>query len=772
MFPRIALLALTVSTLLAADLSQAVVVAPASLSPVEKKAAQVLVEEVVKRTRLEWPIAEAAMTGRPSITLRRNPAGGPADGYTIRTSGTAIEILGNDARGTLFGAGRLLRELRMDRDSATLPDGFSITTAPKYRLRGHQLGYRPKTNSYDGWTAAMWDQYIRDLAVFGTNAVELIPPRSDDAADSPHFPLPQMTMMIEMSRILDSYGMDVWAWYPAMDKDYNDPATVSKALDEWADVLKRLPRLDAVMVPGGDPGHTKPDALMALLEKQAASIRKFHPKVQMWVSPQGFDQKWMDEFYAILDKQPAWLTGIVHGPQVRVSIQELRRRVPARYPIRNYPDITHSLQAQYAVPTWDAPEAFTDAREGINPRPTEMRAIFHDAQPSTIGFLTYSEGCNDDVNKILWSEMGWNPDVDIDAALREYARYFISARFEEPFAQGLRGLERDWQGAYATNPSVEPTFALFQSLERQATPRDLLNWRFQQALYRAYYDALNRRRWLQEQATEERAMHALAEAPRVGSLAAMEAAWQILHAPAEVSPLRQRVFEVAEALYQSVRMQLSVERYKAIGRDRGATLDNIDVPFNNRNWLDKRFAAIRQMTDERARVKEVHGIVHWTDPGPGGFYDDLGNPAAQPHLLRPRTYEQDPGNLLSPRNAFVNTSRPGVDWRISTMSHAEVMYDGPMEMLYRHLDPAAQYKLKIIYGGEVSAARILRLTANGSYEVHPFRKIDNVQEPVEFVLPKSVTASGSLRLRWERTPGMPGNGRGTQVAEVWLLREP
>ena len=37
-----------------------------------------------------------------------------------------------------------------------------------YPLRGHQLGYRPKTNSYDAWTPAMWEQYVRDLVVFGT----------------------------------------------------------------------------------------------------------------------------------------------------------------------------------------------------------------------------------------------------------------------------------------------------------------------------------------------------------------------------------------------------------------------------------------------------------------------------------------------------------------------------------------------------------------------------------------------------------------------------
>ncbi len=61
-----------------------------------------------------------------------------------------------------------------------LPADFEITTAPQYPLRGHQFGYRPKVNSYDGWTPDMWEQYIRDLAVFGTNAFEMIPPRSDD----------------------------------------------------------------------------------------------------------------------------------------------------------------------------------------------------------------------------------------------------------------------------------------------------------------------------------------------------------------------------------------------------------------------------------------------------------------------------------------------------------------------------------------------------------------------------------------------------------------
>lgn len=32
-----------------------------------------------------------------------------------------------------------------------------------------------------------------------------------------------MTKMLEMSRICDDYGVDVWIWYPALDEEYPDP---------------------------------------------------------------------------------------------------------------------------------------------------------------------------------------------------------------------------------------------------------------------------------------------------------------------------------------------------------------------------------------------------------------------------------------------------------------------------------------------------------------------------------------------------------------------
>lgn len=744
------------------------------LSGPSAKAMQMLVEEVESRTRIRWR-AGAAQAGKPSIVLARNPASGLApEAYRITVAAAVIRIEGADDRGVLFGVGKLLRSLEMRRDAVQLPAGFdSVTSAPKYKLRGHQLGYRPKTNSYDAWSAAMWEQYFRDLIVFGANAVELIPPRSDDDADSPHFPLPPMKMMIEMSRLAKEYGLDLWIWYPAMDKDYSQPATVESALKEWGDVFRQLPKIDAIFVPGGDPGHTQPKYMMALLEKQTANLHKYHPKAQMWMSPQSFNAGWMDEFFGIMERQPAWLSGIVFGPQNRTSLPVLRERIPKRYPIRFYPDITHSLRAQYPVPDWDSAFALTLEREPINPRPLDQRIIFRRLQPhADAGFITYSEGCNDDVNKAVWSALGWDPDADLASITRDYARYFIGADVADSFGGGLLALERNWRGPAAANAGIDATLAQFQAMERAAPPERKRNWRFQQALYRAYYDAFQRTRALHESGQEKRALELLGKARGRGALAAVADAEKELVADPMTAPgaaLRARVFELAEALFQSVRMQLSVPRYQAIAVGRGANLDLIDTPLNNRNWLAQRFAAIRAAATETERLKLVDEIVNWTNPGPGGFYDDLGNPSMQPHLVRGEAYDQEPAMLRASFTGFGNRANTR-DWRISWRTHAETLGETPLELRYAGLDPAARYKVRVVYGGDAQPIE-LRLTANGQYEVHPWRKKDAVPAPVEFAIPREATAGGSLSLQWTKQLGQGGAGRGVQVCEVWLVRE-
>jgi hypothetical protein len=767
------------------DLTKAVLFTPPGLSGPEKKAVAMLADEVEKRTQLRWrqgdgwpteavPVIavgqEKALRSLPDTVGAKFGGADPnprPEGYQIRTDqgkgAPVVWVAGNDARGVLFGVGRLLRALRMEKRKVTLPADFKAATAPHYPLRGHQLGYRPKTNSYDGWDLAQWEQYLRDLVVFGANAVELIPPRSDDDADSPHFPLPPMEMMVGMSQLCADYGLDVWIWYPAMDKDYSDPKTVEFALKEWGEVFKKLPRVDAVFVPGGDPGHTAPRHLMALLEKQTEVLRRHHPKATMWVSPQSFNREWMDEFLGILKAEPAWLAGLVYGPQTRLTLEQLRAAVPKKYPIRHYPDITHSRTCQYPVPDWDVAFAVTQAREVINPRPQGHARIFRLLQKHTNGFITYSEGCNDDVNKAVWSALGWAPEADVVEVLREYSRYFIGAGYTDSFAQALLALEKNWEGPALTNANIYATLQQFQAMEKAASPRDRLNWRFQQALYRAYYDAYVRSRLLYETQLEDEAMGKLRRARRTGTLKALDAAEKVLD-KAATEPVsedwRARVFELGEALFQSIHMQLSVERYQAIAVGRGANLDTIDRPLNNRAWLLGRFAEIRKAESEAERLKLIDDIVNWTNPGPGGFYDDLGNPASQPHLVRGPGFAADPAFFASALTHIEDRPQGRKSW----WDQAMALYDAPLHLRYTGLDPAARYTVRAVYGSGP-----VRLVANEKSEVHPL--LNKPYERIEFDLPPEATAGGELNLRWYGQPGRGGAGRGCQVAEVWLIKK-
>jgi len=64
----------------------------------------------------------------------------------------------------------------------------------------------------------------------------------------------------------------------------------------------------------------------------------------------------------------------------------------------------------------------------------------------------------------------------------------------------------------------------------------------------------------------------------------------------------------------------------------------------------------------------------------------------------------------------------------------------------------------------------VRLVANGNTEIHGFIQKPLPVKPLEFEIPPDAIRSGALNLEWTRPPGLAGNGRGCQVAEVWLIR--
>jgi hypothetical protein len=291
---------------------------------------------------------------------------------------------------------------------------------------------------------------------------------------------------------------------------------------------------------------------------------------------------------------------------------------------------------------------------------------------------------------------------------------------------------------------------------------------------------------------EAAALAALAEAPAIGSAAAMQAAAAALSlgvnwtaADPRLQMYRRRMSVYAEALFQGpAGMQLSVPLYGAVNTERGADLDQAELPLNNAPYLNAAFVTIAAMPGgEPARLRAIAALVAWRDPGPGGFYDDLGVPSLQPHLVLGAGPAADPQFFRTAENAFavINAQAWGSQappsfplLPLPWLSFAKSMYNESLRLHYNGLDPsAAGYVVRIVYAGSQvgQGDGPLRLYANGLL-VHDWLTPPNPAAAITFDIPRNATAGQHaldlecVRL-WDQAQSPSHSG--CAVAEVWLI---
>lgn len=768
------------------DLATAVVVVrPGELPAAERAAATTLIEEVATRTGARWaqstvwpeeavPVvaittAENVPEWRRAIPVRllESPPETRPEGYRVVVTRDAggppvVWIIGADARGMLFGVGEFLRNLEWKPQHAAFPEEFDVSAAPVSPIRGHQLGYRARANSWDAWTIEQFEQYIRELAVFGTNSIENIP--FQDESTNPMMKYSRREMNRLMSEVCDRYDMDYWVWTPA-DFDLNNRRLRDEQLALHETLYADCPRLDGVFFPGGDPGDNPPELVLPFLEDVAQRLSVHHPEARVWLSLQRFSPRDVDfVFRYIEEKQPDWLGGLISGPS-SPPIPLIRNRLPERFRFRRYPDITHNKLCQFVVPWWDPAYVVTLGREAINPRPREFAEIHNLYAPYSDGFISYTDGVHDDVNKVIWSMLGYDPRRDVRQVLIEYCRFFFGPEVAHDAADGILALEKNWQGALADNGAVEGTLLQWNNLEARA-PHLAGNWRWQMNLLRANYDAFVRRRLLYETELENEANAILAGAATIGAQAAMNQALTVLNRTVNepCSPeLHQRIEQLCQALFDSIALQTSVDRYGASGAERGAILDFVDYPLNNRWWLEDRFDEIAQLPTEQERLDQLHRIAAWEHPGEGSFYDDLGHIAKSPRVLRWNPATTNPATVVdmpTPTYWWLDEgkSRARLSW-LTTLSHnATVVYEG--------LNPQASYLVRVAgYGQSL-------LKADGE-RLDPSKDERGFGEFKEFPVPTRLLEDRKLTITWDRPSG-EGHLNWRQQsrnAEIWLLRQ-
>lgn len=751
------------------DLTNATILVSTSIeAPLNSTVSEVLTEEVQTRTSLQlkngdnWDnnitialtlSSDKSLFGEstPQRTGEELPEF-KEEGYRLfhesKGSKNTLWIIGKDGRSLLFGIGQVLRMANVSEGAISIASNIDIATSPEYPIRGHQFGYRNTANSWDAWTVEQFDQHFREQVLFGANCFENIP--FQDGDQSIHMKLPRDEMNTHLSNICDKYDVDYWIWTPAT-FDLKDKNERQAELDKHEAFYKVCPRLDGIFFPGGDPGHNHPSDVLPFLEDLTKILHKYHPEAGMWISLQGFNREKVEYFYKYMkEKQPKWLKGVANGPS-SPPLKIERENLPEQYMIRSYPDLTHTVRCQFPVERWDQVFALTLGRECTNPQPNYYKKVHNRDAAYTDGFLSYSDGVHDDVNKVTWSQVGWNTKADVEEIMVEYCNLFFGSSIAKEAANGILALEQNWVGPLMENPVVKETLAKWQKLETE-NPQLAKNWRWQQLVMRAYYDAFLQDRLAYEKGLEKEANKILAKAETLGADKAMEEALALVQKADKefvAQDLKEKVIQYCEDLFQSVSLQTSVPKYNGSGYERGCILDFIDYPLNNRWWLEDEFKKVKKLKSEKEKLAKLEFIRTYEDVSEGSFYDNISSAEAK-HV----TSETDDAiDFLWENNGF---SRK----RLSTQ-----LFQFSPVLEYDELDANANYLIRVSGYGEAL------LKANGE-RLKPTKYEKGFEQFKEFPLPKELIKDGKLKITFDKPDEEHLNWRKqSRVTDVWILKQ-
>ncbi|UCC96949.1 MAG: hypothetical protein JSW66_14025 [Phycisphaerales bacterium] len=676
-----------------------------------------------------------------------------AEGYAIwidRTvrSAPTICLAGRDDRGALFAVGRLIRLLYLAPEHIHLADDVQVSTAPDCAIRAHQIirSTQCEDRFVDWRDAGQEQQYARDLILFGTNGFEARTPQDIDD-------------------YLEQLDIDLYFKVTCQAVIDHDGLSDNEIRKLYTDVVG----IDHFTTYGGDASGSRPPmAVFPKMERVLPLVLEGHPGAKWWYSNQCLDDHAVDYdnyiFHYVQTKQPGWLCGMVYGPWTKRGIREIRANLPWQYKIRHYPEICHVRWCQYPVPKWDRVWAQVWPRnQSIYAMPRMMAQIHRATRKGTAGFVPYNHtGSYNDLNKFVWSAMGWDPNASVEDVLYDYGKAFFAYEFmnnveqenssdskdviidagARAVARGLELLEDNWTGHLADNTSAEEALKSWKAI---ATSMGGVgnNWRLELFLYKAFLDAQVKRKYDAEMQWERQAYEALRRAKTTGVSRAVARA-RVALAMIDVD------FQSKTAFKAELKSWALTDSFG----DLDAVVDNIYCPLGDRKWLETQLDAITNLAD-------IEKILNYEDAGPGGYYDNLGVAGRQPHLVRQKRWEQDPGFVYSPIEWVDH--RPGSGRRHSQMTHATSRYDTPLLMRWEGLDPASTYRIDVVYLGPFDPQ--FACTTDDGHLIHgPRANTDST--PVSYTIPQATTSDGILQLQWQLTNQV----RGVSVTEIWLVR--
>ena len=544
---------------------------------VEVKASGYFINELNKRN---VSIADNSQDALNIVFMQDENSFENNDCYNIIFKNNTLTFSAKTIRGLIFAYSHFLRKCEFKNNKIILTKDISGTHTPKKAIRGHQIGYRTTPNTYDAWDYNQYFDYYLDMMAFTTNTCEHMPYEKGVSKRNCLMKYDEEEFLIEASHLADTVDLDVSIWHPNSDDE-----SIEVATEKRRELYKKVPRIDYLFIPGGDPGEYYADEFIERTKRFSEVLKEHHKNAKVYPSAQAPHKyrDWGDKLIEELEKEPTEIDGLIMGPNHAFPMHELRAKTPKKYPMRFYPDITHNVRCEYPVhflnDDWHYAFASTLSRESVNPRPVEFSTLHRLFSHYTVGSVSYSEGVHDDLNKMVWSLLEFDDTYPLRDAVSDYVRYFFYSTDTEYLTEAIFALEKNWEGNPLNNPSINSTYRAFCELKHDY-PALSTNWRFLLLYFRACCDKLVLERMKFENALIEDAKYYLKNFD-------IQKAKEILNTayPESYNNLRTEIFQLGEELFNLIGIQLDVEHYHTDSWERGATLDTIDRPVTDRLWL-------------------------------------------------------------------------------------------------------------------------------------------------------------------------------------------
>ncbi|MBI5094834.1 MAG: hypothetical protein HZB26_20645 [Candidatus Hydrogenedentes bacterium] len=788
------------------------VITGAKASAPELKAAEIMSKRLIKRSGVTVnTITESAPAPAADLTFVVGTTAGNAlvktllqdfgaklptlpnsdkvhpEGFAVKSGAlggrSVVVIAGVDGPGTIYGAGWMLRNLTYLPGSVQF-HRVDVTDKPAFWMRaGNPSGPGSRAREFGNLRPQTHDETVEtmeDQMLLGTNIFY-----GDPKAMRENYGM-MATYGRTANEMPEGFPKE-WAADNGRAKRYVCPSIpeAHKALLESFDTFfKEAPDYDFFTTNSGDEGGCTCDkckpwggTYIKLVHEIAGILHKYHPNTNVLATNQDLSNDGNQAIFKYLNSaDSSWLYAVRYGPGADEMQTYIRGPVNPRWfeyegfgPLGNYlkymyhelprttnialyTDITHWMQSQFAVQHPDVALAALYDRRSWNARPNNFHKVAQEIFHYAVGDIHYSEGMHDDFNKWFWYRLMWNPNQTAEALTSEYCQYWFGPEAENEMAQVIFLMEKTLEKPVLGNPGIGQAVDLAHSAGKKI-PKNLLrnDWRWRVISEKALMDRYLQMELERGDALKTDAGHALtgaASAPQ----AALEKALKAIDQPIETDAMK--------AIRDEAK-QRGEECNAAIGYREPACFIVDKYDFTEVAWWKKTIQdALATANDARMR-NAANMILHYDDPGEGGFYDDLGWPNESKHLTR--------GDALWGFRPLAGPAR---------LSHYNLAYqfggkEGGVAFSYDGLDPKAQYVARISVGGKSVELeeRDMKLsegiTADGVSLGAPFAVPTEQAGLFEFDIPQNLTGDGAVKI--ELTPGSDGLPI-TAAAEIWLMR--